>query len=679
MTTIGAGQTSVVASSSVSGVLVAGGLLLVEAGGEASGTTVEAGTVTAISGGMISGTLISGSGFGFISVGGIASDTTVDGGTAVAFVVVGGGVADGTVVNGGGFGVAGGVASDTTIGSKGFAQVSAGGSADNTVVESGGGLNVLNGGAASGVTVSSGGELEIFAGGRASDVGVDGSAFVFTGGVASNATIGSGAAMFVFSGGTVSNATVSAGGFLLAPNGTVSGSVASSGAFIELSVSTALGQWNAAGPNIVDGATIESGAIAGLEIQSTGSISGFIAVSGGFLDVSAGATASGTVIESGATLFLDGGTASGTDLESGGVIDLDGIVAKSAVLDSGVLSLTLAHGGTLDLSLSGVPANALFKVATDHFGGTDITISSAVGNPTIATPKKGVTLDPGKTAKVAGISIAEKNAHPFESYTVTVADANGLLSASGAGGAVVTAPGSTSVTVTGSLKQVNAALKTLTDTDHVAGSESLTINATDSLDDSATPALVAVTVGAPIVSIPRSPTLTTGKATHLGGISLKETGASPTASFTLTLTDTNGILSATGAGVSGGGTSLTITGTLAHIGAALSKLSDDDMVAGPDTITLTATDSFGNTSTKELAVTASAAHGTVRIVPEGLSGAFIHAKGSPAKAGAPLADMVRQPGVVVALGLTQLPASRPAAATAIPDASSHHSWLFPPH
>ena len=62
------------------------------------------------------------------------------------------------------------------------------------------------------------------------------------------------------------------------------------------------------------------------------------------------------------------------------------------------------------------------------------------------------------------------------------------------------------------------------------------------------------------------------------------------------MSDSNGLLSATGAAVSGSGTkALTVTGSSSQVNAALATLTDTDSVAGTDTITLTALDSFGNT------------------------------------------------------------------------------------
>jgi hypothetical protein len=75
----------------------------------------------------------------------------------------------------------------------------------------------------------------------------------------------------------------------------------------------------------------------------------------------------------------------------------------------------------------------------------------------------------------------------------------------------------------------------------------------------------------------------------------------------VTLIDANGDLSATGTGVSGGGTSLTISGSLSQVNSDLATLTDTTYWAGSDTITVTANDSFGNGATPAtIAVTVAA-------------------------------------------------------------------------
>ncbi len=116
----------------------------------------------------------------------------------------------------------------------------------------------------------------------------------------------------------------------------------------------------------------------------------------------------------------------------------------------------------------------------------------------------------------------------------------------------------------------------------------------------------AVLPAPPSLTVPGAQTLVVDQATAVSGVSLAETGATSGETFTVTLTDTNGDLSATGSGVSGSGTtSLTITGSLSQVNGDLAMLSDMDGTAGSNTITLHATDSFGDSAAQQtIAVTA---------------------------------------------------------------------------
>jgi hypothetical protein len=65
--------------------------------------------------------------------------------------------------------------------------------------------------------------------------------------------------------------------------------------------------------------------------------------------------------------------------------------------------------------------------------------------------------------------------------------------------------------------------------------------------------------------------------------------------FTVTLEDLRGLLSATGSGITGSGTTrLTIVGSLSQVNAILATLRDLETIAGSDTITVRAADANGN-------------------------------------------------------------------------------------
>src|SRR4029077_8722139 len=157
--------------------------------------------------------------------------------------------------------------------------------------------------------------------------------------------------------------------------------------------------------------------------------------------------------------------------------------------------------------------------------------------------------------------------------------------------------GTNSLTISGAtLSQVNSYLGTLSDTDATAGSDTITLNATDGFNNSAAQQTIAVTVnGLPVITPAAQQVIGLNLATAIVGDSLSETGNTSGETFTVTLTDTTGLLSVSGSGgtVSGSGTnSLTISGaTLSQVNSYLGTLSDTEATAVSDTITLNATDS----------------------------------------------------------------------------------------
>ena len=236
-----------------------------------------------------------------------------------------------------------------------------------------------------------------------------------------------------------------------------------------------------------------------------------------------------------------------------------GTITGSGTTDliiSGTLSQVNADLGTLKDSdgtaTSGTP-ETITLTADDSFGNaaTAKTIAVTVnGAPVIAVPGA-QTVALGTATAIAGVSLAESgNTTGSESFTVTLKDSNGLLSAntSGAGGGgTITGSGTADLVITGTLSQVNADLGTLKDTDNSAGPDTITLTASDSFGNAATPATVAVTASVtPVITVPGAQTLGINQLTAISGISLAESGATGSETFTVTLVDSNGQLSATG-------------------------------------------------------------------------------------------------------------------------------------
>jgi len=106
----------------------------------------------------------------------------------------------------------------------------------------------------------------------------------------------------------------------------------------------------------------------------------------------------------------------------------------------------------------------------------------------------------------------------------------------------------------------------------------------------------------PAITVPVGQIVVPG-STAISGTSIAETGAGPTVQFTTTVAAT-GILTATGTGVSGSGTSsLTIAGTSAQTNTALATLAINETCVVPaqciDAITINTKDASNNTAPQQ--------------------------------------------------------------------------------
>ena len=114
--------------------------------------------------------------------------------------------------------------------------------------------------------------------------------------------------------------------------------------------------------------------------------------------------------------------------------------------------------------------------------------------------------------------------------------------------------------------------------------------------------------GPPVFAGPASTIIGKSVATAIAGVSLSESGSQVGESYTVTLTDTHGLLALnqSGADVVTGSSStdVTITGALTDIDNTLATLKDTDATAGSDTIALSATSAHGGAGTPfDIAVT----------------------------------------------------------------------------
>ena len=312
--------------------------------------------------------------------------------------------------------------------------------------------------------------------------------------------------------------------------------------------------------------------------------------------------------------------------------DTHGQLSANIVGDGDMLGFTNS-GTTLTITGSLSDVNADLKTLTDtnNTAGSDpITVSAtdSLGNgPTSQTidvtaqralvfhAPEVETIGVNQPTKIQAadgspVSLSDVGNAVGKTFTVTVSDLTSQLSAQQLGSSTVSVGNAgafgTTLTIQGSLIDVNKDLATLTDTDGFTGSDLITLDANDGSGNSATQQSILVQVnGVPSIIAPFSQTIGVGQTATISGASVSEGGITDGETFTVVLSDTNGQLSATTVGdgdtvgVTNSGTTLTITGSLSDVNTDLKTLTDTNGTAGSDPITVSASDSLNNSATSQ--------------------------------------------------------------------------------
>ncbi len=327
------------------------------------------------------------------------------------------------------------------------------------------------------------------------------------------------------------------------------------------------------------------------------------------------------------------------------VNDVDGNLASTQVsVNNGVLNVSLAGGATISagangsttLTLSGTQAqinaalasisyqgNADFNgadtltvVSTDANGATDsdsvaITVISVNDGPVNSLPGA-QTVNEDTSLSIAGISVNDVDGNLA---TTELSVTSGALNVSLAGGATISAGanGSSTLTLSGTQAQINAALASLSYQGNADfnGGETLTVLSTDAngATDSDAVAITVTSVNdGPVNTVPGAQSVNEDTSLSIGGISVNDVDGNLS---TTQLTVTNGSLNvslAGGATISAGAngsSTLTLSGTQAQINAALASLSYQGNADfnGGDTLTVLSTDANGATDSDAVAIT----------------------------------------------------------------------------
>ncbi len=342
------------------------------------------------------------------------------------------------------------------------------------------------------------------------------------------------------------------------------------------------------------------------------------------------------------------------------VNDVDGNLSTTQLtVTNGTLSVSLAGGATISsgangsatLTLSGTQAQINAALASisyqgnaDFNGSDTLTVLSTDGNGVTDSDAVAITVSsvndgpvntvPGAQAvnedtalSISGVSVNDVDGN-LSSTRLSVT--NGVLNVSLAGGATISAGanGSSTLTLSGTQAQVNAALASISYQGNVNfnGSDTLTVLSTDANGATDSDA-VAITVSSvndgPVNTVPGAQAVNEDTALSIGGVSVNDVDGNLS---TTQLSVTNGALNvslAGGATISAGAngsSTLTLSGTQAQINAALASLSyqGNPDFNGADTLTVLSTDGNGVTDSDAVSITVSSVNdGPVNTVPGG--------------------------------------------------------------
>ncbi len=302
---------------------------------------------------------------------------------------------------------------------------------------------------------------------------------------------------------------------------------------------------------------------------STGAVA---AVSG--VRITDSVTSAITVTVSDTTGILNTQAESGVTVkgEDSNALTLTGTVAE---LNTELATLTYTAGsaaGTDWLWVSAAGPNG-----TQGLGHAVVTTTLATVSTPVIDPPATISVVTGATAAISDVNVADSGY--TGDITVVVSDNTGLLSATGTSGVSTKGEGSTALTLTGTVADINTELASLTyKAGSTTGSEWLWISAeapggTQGLGhivmDTTTPVSTV-----PVVTTPGTATIASGAARALTGISVADSGSG---TVSVAVSDSAGLLNiaaASGVTIKGEGTDdLTLNGSLAAVNADLASLT----------------------------------------------------------------------------------------------------------
>jgi hypothetical protein len=325
-------------------------------------------------------------------------------------------------------------------------------------------------------------------------------------------------------------------------------------------------------------------------------------------------------------------TSGGTKLAGSGTTSMT-VTGTLAQINADLATLSYTAGSstggdTIAIDVwdqAGLEGSTNIEVTVSAPASTTTTTTTSTG-PTIAAPAS-ESFTTGTDPAIAGVSVTDAFAASNPgSLVLDISATTGDISMT-SGGTLLSGSGTHSMSITGTLAQINADLATLSytpgssagtdsinievwDQAGIEGSKSIAVTVTAAATTTTTTTTGSASTG-PVITVPASESVTAGATKTISGVSVSDAfAAGNPGSMVLNVTDTTGLLAMTSNGteLAGSGThSMSVTGTLAQINADLATLTyTAGSSGGTDSISVNVWDQAGLDSTKTVGVTVSA-------------------------------------------------------------------------
>ncbi len=272
------------------------------------------------------------------------------------------------------------------------------------------------------------------------------------------------------------------------------------------------------------GGGTSSGPIFTLPSSETTTTGGSVAVTGVSVTDAFAASNPGTlVLNLSATLGLLAMTSGGARLAGSGTHAMS-VTGTLAQINADLATLTYTAGSTAGGDT--INLDVWDQAGLEGTKSLEVTVTATSTGPVISVPASD-SVAAGSATAVAGISVTDAYAASSPGNVVLDVSATSGLVAMTAGGAQLTGSGTHTISVSGTLAQINADLATLSYTaGSSAGTDSISVYVSDQAGVAATESIAvtvtATTVTGPITTVPSSDSVTAGAVATVAGASVAD-------------------------------------------------------------------------------------------------------------------------------------------------------------